>query len=244
MARYRTALELVTDVRDRADLISSTFRTDEQILRYINESIYSLTGRLLAKYGQDYLHDDDTINTVAGTANYDLPDNCFQVKFFRVTLNNNARVNIPRATTDYLDVDTEDNGWNFLGTRPHHRIQGNKVRFEPTPQAVHAVKVYYYPTLPCEDDGGDPIAELTDEDDKFNGHWGWEQWVVLDAAIKLKNLQEESTTDLIKEKAERWAEIEELADNRITSEPESIRDMYGDGDFPGGARWHGYSRYS
>lgn len=221
----RTDAQLISEVRDRSDLGNSQFRTDTQIRRYINEANRQLTSKLLAIHGADYLTTSDTINTVAGTALYDLPDDCFKAKFFRVTINGN-RINIPRATTDDLDMDSQSAGWSSPLIRPMHRIQGIQVRFVPTPQAVHTVTVHYIHTaIALEGEDDSVIDELADSADYLNSYWNFEEWIVLKAAIKIKHDQEEDSSQLYSELNELWSDIEKIADDRTDTEPERIRDV-------------------
>lgn len=221
----RTDAQLISEVRDRSDLGNSQFRTDAQIRRYLNEANRQLTAKLLALHGADYLYATDTIATVDGTALYDLPDDCFKAKFFRVTINGN-RVDIPRATTDEIDLDNESAGWAGVLTRPKHRIQGDQVRFVPTPRAVHTVTVHYIHTAIAFDGavGNAAIEELSDSADFLQGYWGFEEWVVLKAAIKVKHDQEEDSSQLLFELGELWKDIEKIADDRTDTEPEQVRD--------------------
>jgi len=221
----RTDAQLISEVRDRSDLGNSPFRTDTQIRRYINEANRQLTSKLLAIHSADYLTTSDTINTVAGTALYKLPDDCFKAKFFRVTINGN-RINIPRATTDEIDMES-DVGWDTYSGTPKHRIQGIQVRFVPTPQSVHTVTVHYVHTAIAFDGVDDSaIDELADNADYLNSYWNFEEWIVLKAAIKIKHDQEEDSSQLYAELNELWADIEKIADDRTDTEPERIRDAY------------------
>lgn len=234
---YRFLEDLISDVRNRSDLGDSQFRTDAQITRYLNECNRQLTARLILLYGQDWLHKTDTITTVNGTSLYDLPSDCFVVKFFRVTVDG-YRVDIPRAVNDDIDTETTAIGWSAgtsLAKNIRHRVQGRKVRFYPTPTAVYTVTVHYVPTaIAWNMDGGtpDPDADTeidnlaTDDEDYIEGRWGFEEWVILKAAIKIKRDQEEDTTSLDTEIAELWADIQAIASHRVTGAPEKIRSSY------------------
>lgn len=223
----RTDAELISEVRDRSDLGDSQFRSDAQIRRYLNECNRQLTSKLLAMHGADFLSTSDTISTVAGTALYDLPTDCFKAKYFRVTIGG-TRMQIGRATTDEIDIDTDDAGWDIYGSVPKHRVIGNRVRFIPTPQAVHVVTVHYYHTSIAFDGVDDSaIEELADNADYLNSYWNFEEWVVIKAAIKIKHDQEEDTSQLYAELNELWQDISAIAYDRTDTEPEKIRDVYG-----------------
>ena len=226
----RTAAEMTSEVRDRSDLGDSQFRTDAQIMRYLNEANRQLTAKLIRAFGSDYFEKTGTINTVADTASYDLPSDCYHVKFFRLATSAGRKINIPRANTDDLDIG-DANDWGSLDVFPSHRILQNKVMFIPTPQSVHVVTVHYLSTAIAFDGADDSaIAEMSDSSDYINAYWGYEEWVILKAAEKIKHDQEENASDLTLERAEIWRDIEAIAADRITSEPLRIRDGYPDFD--------------
>lgn len=222
----RTDAQLISEVRDRSDLGDSTFRTDAQIRRYINEANRQLTAKLLAIHGADYLTTSDTIAVSAGTALYNLPTDCFKAKFFRVTING-VRRNIPRATTDDIDVDNDSVGWETYSSEPRHRVMGDQVRFIPTPQASYTVTVHYIHTATAFEGADDSqIEDLLDNADYLQGYWNFEEWIILKAAIKVKHDQEEDSSQLYMELNEIWNDIQAIASDRTDSEPEKIRDAY------------------
>ena len=64
-------------------------------------------------------------------------------------------------------------GWS-TGQPVYYQIQGTNISFIPVPQGTYTVTVNYIPTAPL-------LAEPTDTIDAING---WEEFIVLDAAIK------------------------------------------------------------
>ena len=65
MARTRTRLELRTEVRQRADMVNSDFVTDNEINRYLNESISELYDMLISAKGQEWYIKTLTLNLVS-----------------------------------------------------------------------------------------------------------------------------------------------------------------------------------
>ena len=222
----RTDAQLISEVRDRSDLGDSQFRTDTQIRRYLNESNRQLTAKLLAIKGSDHLTTKDTIAVSSGTDLYDLPTDCFKPKFFRVTING-VRINIPRAVTDELDIENDTAGWSGIGVVPKHRIRGSQVLFVPTPRASHTVTVHYIHTAIAFDGADDSaIEELSDSADFLQSYWGYEEWILIKAATKVKHDQEEDSSQLLFELQELWSDISKIADDATETEPERIRDAY------------------
>jgi hypothetical protein len=103
MARKRSLSNLIADVRNRSGLEANTFRSDADITRYLNESGYKLSGLIMAHFPNTlYLYKSGTISAVSGTAEYDLPSDCFQPYAFRVTIDG-YRMDIPYADIDDFD---------------------------------------------------------------------------------------------------------------------------------------------
>jgi hypothetical protein len=223
----RTDAELIADVRLRSDLGSGQFRTDANIRRYLNESHRRGTAKLIALFDQLLLSKSGTINTAAATQTTALPADFFILHRFRVTLNNNNRVDIPRAEVGDLDIDQENRGWNVFNAYPKYRLEGTNVRWVPTPQAIHAVTIYYISTDIAFANAGTAKEELTLTNDYINVYWLLDQWVVLDAAIKVKGDQEEDISTLVFERDEIWKDFDTIMDNRAAEHPPQVRDVYG-----------------
>jgi hypothetical protein len=224
----RTDANLIADVRLRSDLDTSLFRTDAQIRRYLNEANRQLTAKVVSFFGEGYLAKISTINTAAGTPTSAPPADCYMIRFMRVTLENDDRVNIGRTVTDDIDTDVDALGWSILGSRPTYRWEDQVIRWHPTPQAVHTVTVHYVRTYVAYNSGGTPILELSTGTDKINAYWGGDEWIVLSAAIKIKNDQEEDIRGLLAERDQLWNDISAMLSQRDEANPPKVRSSYGD----------------
>ncbi len=237
--RDRSIVEMVADVRNRSGLESSQFRTDADITRYLNESGYKLTGKIIAEHPDaNYLYKSGTISTTSGTSAYDLPNDCFQPLAFRVTLDG-VRINIAKGDIDDLDTEVTNQGWGLDSfNRPTHMLMGFastftgvQVIFMPTPTATYTVTVHYIPQLPFANVSGTStrLADMTSGTSNHNvmSEWGWEEWVVLDTSIKIKNDQEEDPRALMMERQEIWQMISSMVSNRTVTEAPKVRDAYG-----------------
>ena len=235
MARLtRTAAELVSDVRLRSGLEDGQFRTDANIRRYLEESGFKMFGKIDAEFpGAYYLFAQDTMSAVNGTALYDLPADCFKPITFRVTVNG-VRDKIPKALIDEMDRDVTSPGW---GTRwPQHRVMGfstanpaqTQVMFTPTPTASHTVTIWYIPQSPfiLEDTPDVRDDDLDITNGKISTEWNWEEYMVLDAAIKVKNDQEEDPRALMVERQELWDMIYKQVETRTVTEAPRIKDAF------------------
>lgn len=220
MARTATLSELRTRARQRTDAVNSTFFTDSEINGYINDSIAELYDILIQKFGADYYLVDTpfSFTTVSGQKNYDLPSNFY--KLAGVDLRNSG-------TGDPLTLDPfmfiERNRFNNRARRTardlsglRYRIIGNKIRFIE-PDANEEIDLWYAPSA----------TKLVNDSDTFDGINGWEEYVVIDVAIKMNIKQESETTELERQLQRMRQRIEEAADNRDYGQSERVTDVRG-----------------
>jgi len=183
-----TLAQLKARARQRADQVNSGFVQDDELATYINISAKKLYDLLIAAYGEDYYIADPFIITADGTNDtYDLPDDYYKM----------------------LGVDEDKGGGSFFTLKPFmfqernqyrepyfaysnfiasfkYKIQGNQIKFIPIPPANSIFKLWYSPVM----------TNLTNDTDQFDGVNGWEEFIVLDAAIKMM-LKEESDVNVL-----------------------------------------------
>jgi hypothetical protein len=226
MALTRTAAQLCEDLRYRADHLVGSFRDNARLRRYLSESCRSLVSQLVNEYEELYWCDEATVTTIADTQMSSLPVDAWKVVMMRVTLDGQRRA-IAKAPVDAIDVEASSvGGWGGGGRVPRYRIIGRRIYWTPTPRAAHEVTLFYVPTAIFFDASGIPINELTSDSDYFDGVFGWEQVVVLDAAIKLLHDERKDSSALMQEWADRYAEVVASAQNQDATEPPRVRDTW------------------
>jgi hypothetical protein len=222
----RTAIQLEDEVRLRADLVGN-FRTTTNIRRYLTQSCRALCRRLAQEFGEDWFDGDTTITTTPGQQHSELSGvlaAAWKIKSVAVTLGDTRWV-LPRATVEDVERYALGKGWS-AGTPPMYRIAGNRILWSPTPTAAHQVTVRYSSVNVFRNAAGIPIPALNSDSDYFPGRFGWEEWAVLDAAIKVKHDQEQDTTALQIEKESVERDIVEDARTRVPLTPMHVRDSY------------------
>lgn len=201
-----TLANLRTEVRRRADIETSQYVKDPELTNYINSSIAELYDVLTQKFGNDYFLNTYTFNLVNGQAAYNLP-----VTFFK-SLGVDIKVS---AANEYQTLRryefNERNRYNasllrgvYGSTYLRYRIQGNQINFTPTPTSTEEIRLFYIP-LP---------TTLSADGDTFDGYNGWEEYVIVDAAIKCLEKEESDTRALQARKAMLNQRIESAAGNR------------------------------
>lgn len=201
-----TLANLRTEVRRRADIETSQFVKDAEITNFINSSIAELYDLLSQKFGNDYFLSTYVFNLVSGTAAYTLPTDFFK------SLGVDIKVS---AANEYQTLKryefNERNRYNasllrgvYGSSYIRYRVQGNEIKFAPPPTGNEEITVYYIP-LP---------TTLVDDADTFDGYNGWEEYVIVDAAIKCMEKSEEDTRPLQARKQLLNLRIESAAGNR------------------------------
>lgn len=107
-----------------------------------------------------------------------------------------------------------DNGGNKIALRPFELKEAPQWS-ETASQPGYTVTLRYTPAP----------TRMVNDVDTFDGIAGWEEWVVLDAAIKALNKEESDVSVLMAQRADMEAEIVGLAPDRDAQWPTRIIDV-------------------
>lgn len=216
MASNVTLAQLKQRARERCDMVNSTFISDAELTSFINSSVKELYDRLLDA-GEFYYMSTATINIVANTAAYDLPTDFY--KMLGVDLVVDAQGNGVtlkpfqfEQRNAYLFTPT----WNVVGlSYLRYMIQANKIKFVPVPNGSTTVKIYYAPAF----------TNLSANSDTFDGINGWEEYVVIETAIKMLIKEESDPQALMLQKQEITQRIDSMKHNRDYGSASRIADV-------------------
>lgn len=177
MARTRTLAQLRDEVRIRADVESLADRhPDDELTRFINQSCQALR-EIVSLAGHEYYRKTSSVNTTAGQGYVAYPSDAVSVLGVDCTVQGRTYNLTPymRHERNRFDDVTVDGGYpqqfrvsQNTGTTPVLEII-------PEPQGVYPLVIYYVPIL----------TALSLDADTFDGVAGWEEWVVLDSAVKV-----------------------------------------------------------
>lgn len=229
--------------QQRSDMVNNPFISTPEWNTYINQSYFELYDILVQKYGNEYFVNNVVFPTT-GVQDYALPDgtnypdgNGKPARAFYKLLGIDLNIAgqdawltlhkyefISRNRYVYPQIQT-----NLLGVGGmKYRMLDNNVRFIPTPAAAQTLRLWYIPRM----------RTLLQDSDVVDGVSGWTEYIVIDAAIKAAQKQEEDVQALSAAKAEIMHRIEAAAENRDAGEPERISNTrrttgmwgFGDGD--------------
>lgn len=211
MAKTITLANLRTEVRRRADMEGSGFVTDSELTSYINNSATELRDILIQKF-QDYYITSDDISIVSGTDTYNLAADFYKA------LGVDMVINSRQSVTMRPFMFRERNRYVYNPPRGYrYRILGDQVRVIPEPTSSFTMRIWYVPTF----------TNLSADGDTLDGVHGWEEYVIIDAAIKCLRKEESDTSALLQDKMFITKRIEEAADNRDVGEPQRVVDVTG-----------------
>lgn len=228
--------DMRTEVRELLGWENDDFVTDNELDRRLIRACRRLYGLLVASRGHEYYREIYDFNTVAGTYEYELPTQFWQLL---AVLRNTSDVlpggrgvtPVSSAEGGWSRVDAWEpqeiqrlmNGETFSGwpsDRMRYRLGGHQwveddtgttstdvIELRPTPQAVFTVRVLYVPRLYTYESGEATI-----------GNWinGWHDWAVYkiaaECAKKEESLEQAASFDAELPKIE--AEIKTHAGSR------------------------------
>ena len=234
MARTRTLAQLRTEVLQTADMenVGSfiDISTGGEVDRYINASIQDLYDTIIEVMGQEYFLKSDTFTTIAGTSEYSVvvaDDDFYQLYGVDWESGDNKW---PLTPYEWQDRHQDNIAWSTFrdqwgGYPCHYRLFGDqnaatgvytpRIRLTPEPTSVQTVRLWYVPHPP-----------LLDADaDVFDGFNGWEEYVVVDAAIKLLQKEESDTQALELRKSRLLDRIRSMASKRDMNYHQVIADV-------------------
>jgi hypothetical protein len=207
-----TLEDLMTRCRERADMVDSEFIEDDELITYINASYTELYDILVSKFEDYYTLPPDDFTISSGNT-YDLPSDFYKLRGIDKSLGGSSYMNLRKFN---FNERNQDSTYRTIRRVPtvSYRIVGDKVYFEPAAQATGDYRLWYIPA----------VTLLVDESDTVNGVNGWEEYIVIDTAIKMLSKEESSTSHLETAKESMLRRIDSMAMNRDSDQPERITD--------------------
>jgi hypothetical protein len=209
MPRPVTLADLVDNARLRADMESSSFVTDSEVGGYCQQSATGLYDIILSAWGERYFFSQADLATVANQAYVNLPDDFYRLLKVGWVIGTGAdpvRMEPFQSDEEWAQLWGGGSGWD-QGNPPKYQPRGNLLYLNPTPTSVQSLRLQYVPIMPAINDGGlVPVP--------FQGVNGWDEWITLDVAIKLRIKEESDVRDLQTERAQVEQRIRSMAPRR------------------------------
>lgn len=207
-----TLATLRTRARERADMVNSTFVTDDELARYLTASAQVVHGLLAQKFEEDYTVSTASVN-VATTGIGTLPTDLLKLLGVEYTLNGKV-IPMKRFNRRERNFFRNSQGDLYSGNL-RYRQQGTSLLVYPPPSATLAVTVLYIPEMALT--GGLIVSTSFPN--------GWEEWCVLDAAERMLTKEESDVSEVRAQKNFLWEVINQAAENRDAESPAQVVDM-------------------
>ncbi len=221
-----TLAQLIVRVRQRADMVGSAFVSDAEVVDYINVAMAEIHDLLVTKY-EDYYVKDSSESPKSG--DYALPaDNpgTLPADFYKALGVDLVSGGLTYRLKRYSFQDR--NMYNSPGAvaariaDTRYTIQGNKIKFIPNPTTSGTAKLYYVPEAQQFSSGATSVTIATVASAVATGY---EEYVVVDAAIKCLLKEESDTQPHMVYKEQLRKRIESAAGNRDAGESYKISDV-------------------
>lgn len=237
----QTTLGLVRQAaQERSDLVSNDFVSKGEWNSYINKSYTELYDILVQTYSDEYFVANPYYFNTDGRnpALYALPSDMYKLMGVDLALSPNGSTNSNGWLTlqkfgfisrnRYIYGNTPVSYLGILNLR--YRLVGSQIEFVPNPQANQGVRLWYIPR---------PRTLLADSD-TLDGVSGWEEYVIVDSAIKAMQKEESDVSILMAQKQALMVRITAAASNRDEGQGECATDLrridgsyWGEGAFGG-----------
>jgi hypothetical protein len=208
-----TLAELITAARQRADMVNSTFIQDAEWTSYINSSYAELYDILVSRF-EDYFTAIQNFTISTGNT-YTLPAALYKIRGIDFSLTSDSWATLRKYNFDERNRVDNSQARTLRGNFDRqYRVMGSKLYILPEGSATGSYRLWYIPRFT-------PLVSSTDE---ASNVLDFEEYIVVDAAIKALIKEESDTQVLMVIKQQLKDRIEAMAANRDT-QPERIADV-------------------
>lgn len=207
--------ELRLRAKQASDMVNSNFVTETEWNYYISNSYAELFDILVGKFEDYYLADPYLVTIPGSESSFELPDDFYKMRGLDRSLGGGEYYTLHPFTFERRNRRAISDV--YRGTFPivQYRIMGNNVIVSPDDQASGAYRLWYVPKY----------SQLTDDADEVNGVNGYEEYIIVDAAIKALRKEESDVSVYLAQKQALLARIEAIAANRDAGECETVTDV-------------------
>ena len=216
-----TLQNLVDRTRQRADMEGSTFVSDTEVIGYINVAMAEIHDILVDRYEDYYVSSEpftlpaDNPGTLPNTfykalgVDFDTGGTTYRLRRFSFQERNvyNSPAMVAGRVTNTL-----------------YAIQGAEIKFIPSPTVSGTATLWYVPEAQQFATSGSGFMDATVVTKAPAVAFGYEEYVVVDAAIKCLQKEESDVQMLMVQKQQLKERIENAASNRDQGEPTAITD--------------------
>lgn len=224
MANTVNVSDLITLSRQRANMEASQFVTDAEIVSLLDRGYKELYDLLVQTY-QEYFLTSTLVTLVAGTDNYPLPADFYKLQGIDYITQNstNSRWTMrPFMFNERNQYQSSAYLFSFSNTNLRYLISGSNLKFRPIPIQSGTIEVFYVPVPKTLTASSTPGPTEQNSIDAVNGY---DEYVILDAAVNMLNKEESDSTALRAMKEETTQRIIKSAADRDIGQPQRVTDV-------------------
>jgi len=220
-----TLANLITTVRRRADMVGSAFVSDSEIVDYINVAMAEIHDILVTKFEDYYVSSQQYTLPGSGSGltaglfalpatfykalgvDFDAGGITYRLKPY--SFQERAAYNSPAVVSSMV-------------SNTMYHIQGESIKFIPAPAVSGTATLWYVPE-PVYFSAGSTGATI--ESVAAQVAKGYEEYVIIDAAIKCLQKEESDVQVLLVQKQQQLERIQQAAGKRDAGESSAITDV-------------------
>ena len=207
--------ELKTRARQYANMERSNFITEPELGIYINASCQELYDKLIEAYDDEYYAKEGSITTDGVETEYSLPNDFYKLLGVDYRVNGADSLSVRKFQFQKRNYYKNRGIFTLNGNEVvRYRLRANKIMFTPLPRGQKIFDIHYIPTF----------TKLSSASDSFDGVNGWEEYIVLDAAMKMLAKEETDFSQLSVMLAKIDARIKNMRNNRDANESAKVID--------------------
>ncbi len=181
-----------------------------KLLGLVNNGVQGLHDILTDAFGTDYVMSSVPFTASANVPTYQFSasigiDDFYKVRGVDVQVNGTQFQELKPYMFNERNMYARNQAYgyssNYYGPYYRYRVQGDEIKIIPTPQAGTVFMLHYTPTATLLVSGSDTVDGIN----------GWEDYIVVDAAIECLQPEGGDTTVLERRKMQLKQRIEEMA---------------------------------
>ena len=223
MPKNLTTLQSLVDrVRQRADMTGSAFVSDAEVISYINVAMSEIHDVLVTKFEDYYV--SSTTYTLPAANPGNLPDSFYKALGVDLDVGGITYRLKPYSFQERAMYNSPGMVASMI-TNTLYNIQGSLIKFIPSPTVSGSATLYYVPEAQQFSTSESEYMAKTVFDKAPAVAYGYEEYVVIDAAIKCLQKEESDVQVLLVQKQQQLERIQQAAGKRDAGESSAISDV-------------------
>lgn len=214
MGIQRDISELMTEIREKADIQNTEFVSDDELVRYINSAWRYANAKLTESY-EDWNVSSYDFTTVSGTRDYALPADFVRLRkvFYVRDLGTSSEREFPLRRVNWQET---DNYVRYDNKPNRFMLRGSNIRLFPLVNAAHDYRIYYSAAP----------ATVTALSTNIDFQYGIDRFIIWDAVVACKIKDDLDAAEAMAERNMALQDMIGAAETRDASEPTYVQEVH------------------